>query len=105
MKTPFLFLLAASSIAIAAERSGALPVGANGKPLNFDFESGTLADWTATGKAFEGQPIKGDAVNARRHDMKSQHAGQYWIGTYERDGDAPQGTLTSVAFEAKQPWA
>ena len=65
MKTPFLFLLAASSIAFAAERTGTLPVGTNGKPLNFDFESGTLADWTATGKAFEGQPIKGDTVAAR----------------------------------------
>src|ERR1051325_2443133 len=37
--------------------------------------------------------------------MKSQHAGQYWIGTYEVNGDAPQGTLTSVPFEVKQPWA
>ncbi|HUS37022.1 MAG TPA: PVC-type heme-binding CxxCH protein [Verrucomicrobiae bacterium] len=105
MKTPFLFLLAASSIAFAAERTGTLPVGPNGKPLNFDFESGTLADWTATGRAFEGQPIKGDTVAARRSDLKSQHAGQYWIGTYERDGDAPQGALASVAFEVKQPWA
>jgi putative membrane-bound dehydrogenase-like protein len=105
MKTPFLFLLAASTIAFAAERTGTLPMGANGKPLNFDFESGTLADWTATGKAFEGQPIKGDTVATRRTDMKSQHAGQYWIGTYEANGDAAQGTLTSVPFEVKQPWA
>src|ERR1041385_837761 len=105
MKTPFLFLLASASISFAAERSGTLPVGANGKPLNFDFESGTLADWTATGTAFNGQPVKGDTVASRRSDMKSQHAGQYWIGTYEVNGDAPQGTLTSVPFEVKQPWA
>jgi putative membrane-bound dehydrogenase-like protein len=105
MKTPFLFLLAASSMVFAAEPSGSLPVGADGKPMNFDFESGMLTDWTATGAAFQGQPIKGDAVAARRADMKSQHAGQYWIGTYEVNGDAPQGTLTSVPFEVKQPWA
>jgi putative membrane-bound dehydrogenase-like protein len=104
MKTLCLFLLA-SSIAFAAERGGTLPVGSNGKPLNFDFESGTLADWTATGAAFQGQPIKGDTVSARRTDMKSQHAGNYWIGTFEVSGDAPQGTLTSVPFEVKQPWA
>src|SRR5215471_1610682 len=39
---------------------GAIPIGANGKPLNLNFESGTLDGWKAEGKAFEGQPIKGD---------------------------------------------
>ena len=49
---------------------GVLPVGADGKPLNLDFETGTLKDWTAEGDAFEGQPIKGDTVvaAARRHE-------------------------------------
>jgi hypothetical protein len=28
-----------------------LPVGADGKPLNTDFETGDLRDWTATGEA------------------------------------------------------
>ncbi|HMC90250.1 MAG TPA: PVC-type heme-binding CxxCH protein, partial [Gemmataceae bacterium] len=82
-----------------------LPVGADGKPLNFDFETGTLKDWTAEGNAFAGQPIKGDTVSPRRSDMKSQHQGQYWIGTYERAGDKPQGTLTSVPFRVTHPWA
>src|SRR5271166_2282477 len=77
---------------------GVLPVGADGKPLNLDFETGTLKDWTAEGDAFKGQPIKGDTVFKRRNDMKSQHQGQYWIGTYEKFGDKPQGTLTSVPF-------
>jgi putative membrane-bound dehydrogenase-like protein len=104
MKTVFA-LLATASLALAADRPGSLPLGAKGKPLNLDFESGTLADWTATGAAFQGQPIKGDAVSARRSDMKSQHAGQYWIGTYEVGGDAPQGTLTSAPFKVTQPWA
>src|SRR5205807_4845781 len=84
---------------------GVLPVGADGKPLNFDFETGTLKDWTAEGNAFAGQPIKGDTVSPRRSDMKSQHQGQYWIGTYERAGDKPQGTLTSVPFRVTHPWA
>ena len=39
---------------------GVLPVDENGKSLNLDFETGTLEDWTADGKAFESQPIKGD---------------------------------------------
>jgi putative membrane-bound dehydrogenase-like protein len=84
---------------------GVLPVAADGRPLNLDFETGTLQDWTAEGDAFIGQPIKGDTVSSRRSDMKSQHQGQYWIGGYERRGDQPQGTLTSVPFKVTHPWA
>ncbi len=89
----------------ATPKEGVLPTGADGKPLNFDFETGTLKDWTAEGDAFKNQPIKGDAVAKRRPDMKSAHQGDYWIGTYENDGDKPQGTLTSVPFKVTQPWA
>ena len=66
-----------------AQDAGVLPVGADGKPLNLDFETGTLKDWTLEGDAFKGQPIKGDTVYARRKDNKSEHQGQYWIGGYE----------------------
>lgn len=88
-----------------APDAGVLPVGATGKPLNLDFETGTLKDWTATGTAFAGQPIKGDTVHPRRSDMHSRHQGTYWIGTYERQGDRPMGTLTSVPFSITHPWA
>src|SRR5689334_8570944 len=84
---------------------GVLPAGADGKPLNLDFETGTLKDWTAEGDAFKGQPIKGDTVAPRRADNKSQHQGNYWIGGYELHGDKPQGTLTSVPFAVTHPWA
>ena len=70
--------------------AGVLPVGADGKPLNLDFETGTLKDWTAEGDAFKDQPIKGDTVAPRRGDSKSQHQGQYWIGGYELLGDKPE---------------
>jgi putative membrane-bound dehydrogenase-like protein len=86
-------------------KEGVRPLGADGKPLNLDFETGTLKDWTAQGEAFRDQPIKGDTVAKRRGDMKSQHQGDYWIGSYERDGDKPRGTLTSVAFKVTHPWA
>jgi putative membrane-bound dehydrogenase-like protein len=85
--------------------AGVLPVGADGKALNLDFETGTLKDWTATGDAFKDQPIKGDTVFARRNDNRSRHQGQYWIGGYEKYGDKPQGTLTSVPFTATHRWA
>src|SRR5829696_7258984 len=41
-----------------ARQSGVLPVGDDGKPLNLDFETGDLRDWTSTGAAFVGQPIR-----------------------------------------------
>src|ERR1700758_173910 len=97
----FLLLVPAARAADA----GVLPPGADGKPLNLDFETGTLKDWTAEGEAFKGQPIKGDTVAKRRGDMKSEHQGQYWIGGYELLQDKPQGTLTSVPFKVTHPWA
>jgi putative membrane-bound dehydrogenase-like protein len=81
------------------------PIGRSGVALNFNFESGTLKDWTAEGAAFDKQPIKDDAVALRRSDMKSQHQGNYWIGTFEIGGDKPQGTLTSAPFKVTQPFA
>src|SRR5437764_3360547 len=84
---------------------GVLPVGKDGKPLNLDFETGDLRDWTATGDAFKGQPIKGDTVAKRRGDMKSGHQGTYWIGGFELHGDKPEGTLTSTPFKVTHRWA
>ena len=37
--------------------------------------------------------------------MKSRHQGQFWVGGYEKHGDKPQGTLTSVPFKVTHPWA
>src|SRR5712671_5644500 len=92
-------------ISSAAEPAGIKAVGADGKLLNLDFEDGTLKDWTATGTAFDKQPIKGDSIAPRRSDMKSNHQGAYWIGTFEISGDRPQGTLTSVPFKVTHPYA
>jgi hypothetical protein len=60
---------------------GVRPADAQGRPLNLDFEAGTLEDWHAEGEAFAGQPIRGDAVAARRGDMHSRHEGDYWVGS------------------------
>lgn len=101
----FLGQLVADDAVVGANLSGTLPVGRDGKPLNTDFESGDLRDWTATGDAFSKQPIEGDAVHVRRPDMRSDHAGHFWIGGYEVVGDAGKGTLTSAPFKVTQPWA
>ena len=101
-------LLLVLLLLLAAPQSaddGIVPVGADGKPLNLDFETGTLQDWTVTGAAFEGQPIKGDTVVKRRADMTSGHKGEFWVGTYEKGGDGAKGTLASVPFKVTHPWA
>ena len=84
---------------------GVAAKSADGRWLNLDFEKGDLSDWTATGNAFDGQPVDGDTVAARRGDMTSGLMGKYWIGTYEVGGDGPQGTLTSVPFPVTHPYA
>ncbi len=84
---------------LADDSVGQLPRAADGRALNLDLETGDLTDWTAQGDAFAGQPISGDTVAARRPDANSQHDGRYWVGSYERAGDAPQGYLTSAPFK------
>lgn len=107
---PIRALLAVVLVALAAPAWGAgnnpiKPTAADGRPLNLDFETGNLKDWTATGDAFDGQPIKGDTVYPRRADMHSNHQGQYWIGGFELKGDDATGTLTSLPFKVTHPWA
>lgn len=99
-----LFLVALFSPAVLAQ--GVLPVGDNGKPLNLDFETGTLADWTVDGEAFASQPVKGDTVTARGRGMISGHQGNYWVGGYEKTlSDKPVGTLTSAPFKVTHRYA
>lgn len=86
---------------------GELPKGDDGKPLNLDFETGTLQDWTAEGQAFDQQPIKGP-INPKRvfgEGKRSDHTGEYWIGGFEKLLDTPIGTLTSVPFTVTHPFA
>jgi putative membrane-bound dehydrogenase-like protein len=108
MPSTRLMFLAACAVLLAAASpepaTGTRPTDKSGRPLNFDFETGNLRDWTATGTAFQGQPVEGDVVAARRSDMKSKHQGRYWVGTYEKDSDPPQGTLTSVPFTLTKPF-
>ncbi|WP_425615012.1 PVC-type heme-binding CxxCH protein [Anatilimnocola sp. NA78] len=89
------------------DKPGIVPVGADGQPLNLNFEDGTLKDWTATGEAFNGQPIKGEIDPKRPYGegKKADHTGQYWIGTFEKLLDKPKGTLSSRPFKVTQPWA
>ncbi|MGD9648286.1 MAG: PVC-type heme-binding CxxCH protein, partial [Pirellulales bacterium] len=104
-------LLIASLVGVATTQGAepaAEPVGAAAAATttpDLGFESGSLSGWQAEGNAFDGQPVQGDLVQARRADMRSAHTGKFWIGTFEVAGDAPKGTLTSAPFKVTQPWA
>ena len=50
--TVLLCALTASAAAPPSPDKGVLPTAADGRPLNLDFETGTLKDWTAEGEAF-----------------------------------------------------
>ena len=69
-----------------------------------DFEDGDLRGWKIEGDAFVGQPVRGDTVKARGREA-SAHAGEYWLGGYEKLGDDATGTLTSEAFTVRAPFA
>ena len=78
---------------------------ANGRPLNLDFESGTLENWTATGDAFD--LVKGDGLPEGGADRSSTVRGQsgtYWVSSGVK-GSARRGALASVPFEVTQPFA
>lgn len=100
---PLLFVSAVAADSAGAE-AGLIPVSADGRALNLGFEDGTLRDWTASGEAFADQPVRGDTVARRRNDMRSGHQGEYWIGGFEKRGDASLGTLVSIPFKLVLPW-
>ena len=86
-----------------AEDVGVVP-SEDGKPLNLGFESGTLDGWTATGDAFEGQPVREDGIAGRWPGQVSDKDGEHFIGGYEVVQDAGVGTLTSRPFTAAAPF-
>ncbi len=95
---------ASTQVAIKDDLGGFRPAWNESTPMNLDFEYGDLRDWSWTGAAFFNQPIKGDVVAVRRNDMRSDHQGDYWIGSFEVTGDIAFGTLTSRSFKLTQPW-
>ena len=101
----FAFLLLVS-VAISSAADAIPATGADGRVLNLGFEDGTLRDWTATGEAFDKQPVKGEIDQKRPFGAgkTANRKGEFWIGGYEILRDEPKGTLTSVAFKAAQPW-
>ncbi|MEM9588495.1 MAG: PVC-type heme-binding CxxCH protein, partial [Planctomycetota bacterium] len=89
----------------APDSKGVAPKSVNGGSANFDFEQGTLDGWTATGDAFQNQPVNDDGIARRWPDQRSNKQGDHFIGGFEHVGDAGTGTLTSSPFTVTHPFA
>ena len=74
-----------------------------GRPLNLDFETGTLDGWTASGDAFVLAPAERAANGGRAADQKAA-LGSWWV-TSSPGGSARTGTLTSAPFRVTHPYA
>ncbi len=88
-----------------AQVEGAPPL-VDDRPVNVDFETGTLQDWTATGEAFQDQPTEGDAFAADEDiDAASGHHGAFWVSSGLAHGPGATGRLSSGSFEVTRPYA
>ena len=83
---------------------GTLPLK-NGKPLNLNFETGTLKDWTAEGDAFTNGLIAQDPSPKHEKDARIRKEGRYFISSGGNKEHEKTGKLTSVPFKVTQPWA
>ncbi|MEZ4701987.1 MAG: plastocyanin/azurin family copper-binding protein [Rhodothermales bacterium] len=81
------------------------PAVKNGRPVNLNFEDGTLTDWTVEGTGFTPEPINGDVVVVRTGDTRSGHEGQYWVSSGEVVGHRALGQMTSTTFSVNHPYA
>ncbi|MBX2924669.1 MAG: hypothetical protein KF746_20880 [Chitinophagaceae bacterium] len=83
---------------------GSLPLS-NGKPLNLNFESGTLRDWTAEGTAFQNGLIGQTPSPKHEKDVNIQQEGKFFISSGGQTEHEKTGTLTSAPFKVNQPFA
>ncbi|MEO6149320.1 MAG: cupredoxin domain-containing protein, partial [Mucilaginibacter sp.] len=69
----------------------------DGKPLNLNFEAGTLKDWTATGTAFtDASVMSEDPSPVHAKEMHIGFAGKHFVTSGGTKNYKLTGTLTSV---------
>jgi hypothetical protein len=83
----------------------ASPTEHDAADLNLGFERGNLEGWTATGNAFDGQPVNSDGIATRWPGQTSNKQGDHFIGGFEVVQDRGTGTLTSKPFSVSYPYA
>ncbi|GAB3909033.1 hypothetical protein GCM10028803_45920 [Larkinella knui] len=84
--------------------AGQIPMK-DGKPLNLNFETGTLNDWTATGDAFANPLFGEDPSPVHEKDMHIGFEGKHFLSSGGTTNYKLTGTLTSVPFKVTQPFA
>ncbi len=84
--------------------AGKLPMK-DGQPLNLNFETGTLKDWTATGTAFTNPLYSTDPSPVHEKEMSIGFEGKYFLSSGGTANYQQIGTLTSVPFKVTQPYA
>jgi putative membrane-bound dehydrogenase-like protein len=84
--------------------AGKLPMK-DGQPLNLNFETGTLKDWTATGNAFASPLYNTDPSPVHEKDMSIGFEGKHFLSSGGTTNYQQVGTLTSVPFKVTQPYA
>lgn len=77
----------------------------DGKPLNLNFETGTLKDWTATGNAFANPIFNSDPSPVHGEEDKINFEGKDFLSSGGTKNYKLTGTLTSVPFIVTQPFA
>ncbi|MFT3701039.1 MAG: plastocyanin/azurin family copper-binding protein [Agriterribacter sp.] len=84
--------------------TGTLPMK-DGKPLNLNFETGTLKDWMPKGDAFTSPLINTDPSPVHEKDMNIGREGKYFVTSGGTKMYQRTGSLTSVPFVVTQPYA
>ena len=75
----------------------------NGRPLNLDFETGTLEDWTATGDAFD--VVKDDGMPGAARQDQRRRGQSVVLGQQRRAGQRAQGHALLGPVRVTQPYA
>ncbi|HEX8528554.1 MAG TPA: PVC-type heme-binding CxxCH protein, partial [Cytophagales bacterium] len=91
--------------AISEQTVAGRPPARNGKPLNLNFETGTLQDWTAAGDAFADPVLNQDPSPVHEKDMHLGFAGKHFLSSGGTKNYKLTGTLTSVPFPVTAPFA
>ncbi len=77
----------------------------NGKPLNLNFETGTLQDWEVEGGAFANPIFSKDPSPVHAADMSINFEGKHFLSSGGTINAKETGILTSVTFKITHPFA
>jgi putative membrane-bound dehydrogenase-like protein len=83
---------------------GKIPIK-NGKPINLNFETGNLQDWTSTGDAFISPIVREDPSPLHEREMKIGFEGKNFLSSGGTVNYKLTGTLISTNFKVTQPFA